>query len=191
MSSHPGEVTQLLAACRQGSREALERLMPLLYGELRRLAAYQLRAERPDHTLQPTALVHEAYLRLVQERDATWQNRAHFVALAAQVMRHILVDYARARRAEKRGGQRTLLALDEAVARPQEREVDLVALDEALRALAELSAQQARTVELRYFGGLTIEEIAEALGIAPAKVRREWAMARAWLRREVERGGRP
>jgi RNA polymerase sigma factor (TIGR02999 family) len=191
MASHPGEVTRLLVECRQGSREALERLMPLVYKELRKLAAYHLRAERAEHTLEPTALVHEAYLRLVDQSNAHWQNRAHFFAVAAQVMRHILVDYARMRGRDKRGGRQERLAFDAAIGLPGGRAVELVALDDALSALERLDARQSRIVELRYFGGLSIEETAEVLGIGAARVRREWTFARAWLRRELQRGGAP
>ena len=189
MSDQPSDVSRLLAKWRQGDREALERLMPLVYGELRKLAAYHLRAERAGHTLQPTALVHEAYLRLADRSELHVRDRAHFVAVAAQVMRHILVDHARARGRGKRGGGRTIVALDDAAAAHEEREADLVALDDALTELSRLSPQQGRIVELRYFGGLTIEEIAEALGIAVARVRSDWTLARTWLRRELLRTG--
>jgi RNA polymerase sigma factor (TIGR02999 family) len=183
-SDEPG-VTQLLEAHRRGDPDALERLMPLLYGELRRLAAYYLRAERPDHTLQPTALVHEAYLRLADRRELHWRDRAHFFALAAQVMRHILVDHARARRTGKRGKAQTAVPLDEAADAALRLDPDLVALDDALRTLEQKDSQQSRIVEMRYFGGLTIEETAEVLGISPATVKRDWTMAKAWLRREL------
>jgi RNA polymerase sigma factor (TIGR02999 family) len=183
------EVSQLIDRYRRGDREALEQLMPLVYGELRRLAAYHLRGERAEHTLQPTALVHEAYVRLAMRSELDVRDRAHFMALAAQVMRHILVDYARGRRRGKRGGGQTMVALDEAAGAQGERAADLEALDEALTELTRRSAQQGRIVELRYFGGLTIEEIAETLGIAVARVRSEWTLARTWLRRELARGG--
>ena len=189
MSDQPSEVSRLLAEYRRGNREALERLMPLVYGELRRIAAYHLRDERSGHTLQPTALVHEAYMRLAIRSELYVRDRAHFLALAAQVMRHILVDYARARRRGKRGGGRTMVALDEALAVHEEREADLIALDDALTELSRMSAQQGQIVELRYFGGLTIEEIAETLGIAIARVRSDWTLARTWLRRELSRRG--
>jgi RNA polymerase sigma factor (TIGR02999 family) len=182
--NEPG-VTQLLEAHRRGDPDALERLMPLLYGELRRLAAYYLRAERPDHTLQPTALVHEAYLRLAEQREMHWRDRAHFFALAAQVMRHILVDHARARRTSKRGKAQVAVPLDDAADEMLRPDLDFVALDDALRALEQNDAQQSRIVEMRYFGGLTIEETAEVLGISPATVKRDWTMAKAWLRREI------
>jgi RNA polymerase sigma factor (TIGR02999 family) len=189
VSDHPSEVSRLLAEYREGNREALERLMPLVYGELRRIAAYPLRDERSDHTLQPTALVHEAYMRLAMRSELYVRDRAHFVALAAQVMRHILVDYARARRRGKRGGGRTMVALDEALAVHEERDADLIALDDALTELSRMSEQQARIVELRYFGGLSIEEISETLNIAVARVRSDWTIARTWLRRELSRTG--
>lgn len=187
MSDQPSQVSQLLAEYRRGNAEALERLMPLVYGELRRLAAYHLRDERSGHTLQPTALVHEAYLRLAIRSDLYVRDRAHFMALAAQVMRHILVDHARARRRGKRGGGRTMVELDEALGVREERHADLIALDDALTELSRLSARQGRIVELRYFGGLTIEEIAEALDVAVARVRSDWTIARTWLRRELSR----
>jgi RNA polymerase sigma factor (TIGR02999 family) len=190
VSDQSREVSRLLAEWRHGNHEALERLMPLVYGELRKLAAYHLRAERVGHTLQPTALVHEAYLRLAGRDELVVHDRAHFVAIAAQVMRHILVDHARGRARGKRGGACTIVALDEAAAAREAREADLVALDDALTELSRLSPQQSRIVELRYFGGLTIEEIAEALGIAVARVRSDWTLARAWLRRELSRSER-
>jgi RNA polymerase sigma factor (TIGR02999 family) len=189
MADQPSDVSRLLAEYRQGNREALERLMPLVYGELRRIAAYHLRDERSGHTLQPTALVHEAYLRMVIRSELFVRDRAHFIALAAQVMRHILVDHARARRRGKRGGGQTMVALDEALVVHEERGADLIALDDALTELSRMSAQQAQIVELRYFGGLTIEEIAETLDIAVARVRSEWTLARTWLRRELSRSG--
>jgi RNA polymerase sigma factor (TIGR02999 family) len=189
VSDQPSEVSRLLAEYRRGNREALERLMPLVYGELRRIAAYHLRDERSGHTLQPTALVHEACMRLAIRSELYVRDRAHFLALAAQVMRHILVDYARARRRGKRGGGRTMVALDEALAVHEEREADLIALDDALTELSRMSAQQGQIVELRYFGGLSIEEIAETLGIAVARVRSDWTIARTWLRRELSRSG--
>jgi len=161
--------------------------MPLVYNELRRLADHYLRQERQDHTLQPTALVHEAYLKLIDQTRVDWQNRAHFFGVAAQVMRRILVDHARRHRASKRGGFQQKLTLDEAIDYSQSRDVDLVALDDALNALARLDARQSRIVELRFFGGLTIEETAEALDIAPATVKVDWSMAKAWLRREISR----
>ena len=186
--SSPEEVTQILQEVSGGDREAPARLMPLVYDELRRLADHYLRQERPDHTLQPTALVHEAYLRLVDQTRVDWQNRAHFFGVAAQLMRRILVDYARRHQTSKRGGLRQKLTLDEAVDYSQTRDVDLVRLDDALTALAQFDTRQSQIVELRFFGGLTIEETAEALGISPATVKVDWNMAKAWLRREIGGG---
>jgi RNA polymerase sigma factor (TIGR02999 family) len=185
----PEDITQILQEVSGGNREAPARLMPLIYDELRRLADYYLRRERPDHTLQPTALVHEAYLKLIDQTRVDWQNRAHFFGVAAQLMRRILVDHARRHRASKRGGFRQKLTLDEAVDYSRTRDVDLVKLDDALTALAKFDARQSRIVELRFFGGLTIEETAEALGISPATVKVDWSMAKAWLRREIGGGG--
>jgi RNA polymerase sigma-70 factor, ECF subfamily len=179
------EVSRLLVEVRGGNRDALDELIPVVHGELRRIAARYLRAERHGHTLQPTALVNEAYMRLVDQRNVDWQNRAHFLGVAAQLMRRILVDHARARGREKRGGDEVRVPLDEAVVGADERDVDLARLDEALGELARLDAQQARVVELRYFGGLSIEETAEVLGVSDSTVKREWAMARAWLQREL------
>lgn len=180
------EVSQLLVEWGQGDQEALSRLMPLVYNELRRLASRKLRGERPDHTLHTTALAHEAYLALVDQRRANWQNRAQFFAIAAQLMRRILVDYARSQRAAKRGGDYLKLSLDEVVALSDEKSADLLALDEALDRLANLDPQQSRVVELRVFGGLSVEETAEALGISPRTVKREWSMARAWLHQQLK-----
>jgi RNA polymerase sigma factor (TIGR02999 family) len=160
-------------------------LFPLVYNELRRVADRQLRGERTDHTLQPTALVHEAYLRLIEQHSVDWRNRAHFFGLAAEMMRRIMVNYALKRHAAKRGGHVTRLALDDAVSFAEQREVDLVLLDEALRRLAVIDPQQSRIVELRFFGGLTIEEVAEALGISDSTVKREWRVARAWLYQQI------
>lgn len=180
------DVTQLLLDWSNGDKESLEKLLPLVYQELRRLAQHYLQQERSDHTLQATALVHEAYLKLFDAKNVQWQNRAHFFGAAAQTMRHILVDMARQRRAAKRGGGNKL-SLDEAISVPGEQEdVNLVALDEALTRLAELDSQQSKIIELRYFGGLTIEETAEVLNLSPATIKREWAMARAWLHRELQ-----
>ncbi len=181
----PEDVTKILREVSGGNGEAPARLMPLVYDELRRLADHYLRRERPDHTLQPTALVHEAYLKLIDQTRVDWQNRAHFFGVAAQLMRRILVDHARRHQASKRGGFRQKLTLDEAVDYSQTRDVDLVKLDDALTALAKFDARQSRIVELRFFGGLTIEETAEALGISPATVKVDWSMAKAWLRREI------
>jgi RNA polymerase sigma factor (TIGR02999 family) len=182
------DVTQLLLAWGAGDPAAGERLLPAVYAELRRQAARAMRRESSEHTLQATALVHEAYLRLVDQRRVVWRGRAHFFGVAAQMMRRILVDHARERHAAKRGGglrQLTLGDADAAAAPAAEQGVDVLALHEALERLAALDAEQARLVELRYFGGLSIEETAEARDVSPATVKREWAVARAWLRREL------
>jgi RNA polymerase sigma factor (TIGR02999 family) len=178
-------LTQLLKSAQAGDKQALDELFPLVYNELRRVADRQLRGERTDHTLQPTALVHEAYLRLIEQHSVDWRNRAHFFGLAAEMMRRIMVNYALKRHAAKRGGHVTRLALDDAVSFAEQREVDLVLLDEALRRLAVIDPQQSRIVELRFFGGLTIEEVAEALGISDSTVKREWRVARAWLYQQI------
>ena len=167
-------------------RQSLDSLLPAVYQELRRLAAAYIRHEKPGQTLQPTALVHEAYLRLMKDRPDRWQNRAHFCAIAAHSMRQILIERARARNAQKRWGEKARVTLDEALLRGGDRSVDLLALDHALERLAALDAEQARIVELRFFGGLTIEETAEAMAISPATVKRHWTVARAWLARELE-----
>ncbi len=180
------DITALLKGWSGGDREALERLMPVVYAELRRLAAAHLRSERPDHTLQPTALVHEAYLRLQGQRSVEWANRGHFFGIAARIMRRILVDHARRRRALKRDAAALHLAAAEPEAPDQAPE--LIALDTALTSLEKLDPQQARVVELRFFGGMTVEETAEATGISTATVKREWRTARAWLRREIGLG---
>lgn len=185
--SSPTDVTQLLLDWNAGDQSALDRLVPLVYDELRRMAARQLRRERTDHTLQPTALVHEAWLRLAQTDRLTWQNRAHFLGVASELMRRILVDSARRHKAEMRGGGETRLALDEALGVSNQKEVGLLALDDALTSLAALDPRQSRIVELKYFGGLEIEEIAEVVGISPATVKRDWQWARAWLQREISR----
>jgi RNA polymerase sigma factor (TIGR02999 family) len=181
-------VTQVLVDWSKGDPDAPQRLMPLVYEELRHLAHQYLQRERADHTLQATGLVHEAYLRLVDQSTTTWQNRAHFLGVAAQLMRRILVDYARHHRAEKRGGNWDKLAFDEALAPSAERSVDLVALDDALKDLGTFDQRQSRIVELRFFGGLTVEEIGEVLEISPRTVKREWRVAKAWLRREIVAG---
>lgn len=169
-----------------GDRQSADELLPIVYQELRRLAGAYLRRERPGQTLQPTALVHEAYLRLLKDKPGRWQNRAHFCAIAAHAMRQILIERARARNAQKRWGGQARITLDEAVAGEGGPPIDLLALDRALERLAALDADQARIVELRFFGGLTVEETAEALSISPATVKRHWAVARAWLARELE-----
>jgi RNA polymerase sigma factor (TIGR02999 family) len=183
----PEGITQLLIDWGKGDQAALERLMPLVYSELRRLAGNYLRRERAEHTLQPTALVNEAYLKLVDQRNARWQNRAHFFGIAAQLMRRILVDHARQRQAEKRGGaDQQRLSITSAEALVKQPEIDLLALNEALDELAQMDPQQSRIVELKFFGGLSIEETAEVLGISHATVERDWKLARAWLRRQLE-----
>jgi RNA polymerase sigma-70 factor, ECF subfamily len=175
------DVTRLL----DGQTGAADALVPLVYAELHDLAVHYMRGERADHTLQPTALVHEAYMRLVDQRNASWKNRSHFFGIAAQAMRRILVDHARRKRATKReGGDR--VTLDESVAEAPQRSVDLIALDDALLKLAALDPRQARVVELRFFGGLDIEQTAESLGISPATVKRDWTFARAFLQREID-----
>jgi RNA polymerase sigma factor (TIGR02999 family) len=179
-------ITQLLIDWGNGDQAALEKLMPLVYSELRRLASNYLRRERAEHTLQPTALVNEAYLKLIDQRNAKWQNRAHFFGISAQLMRRILVDHARQHQAGKRGGsdqQRVSITTVEKLAK--EPEVDLLALNEALDELAHMDPQQERIVELKFFGGLQIDEIAEVLGIGHATVERDWKLARAWLRRQL------
>lgn len=184
--SSPQPVSVLLSKWRAGDQEALQALIPLVYDELRRIAQHHLRQERSDHTLQSTALVHEAYLRLTKQGPANIAHRAHFLAVASQLMRQILVDHARGHRAAKRGGG-LKLELDEAISAQKPQNVDLIALDDALNELAQLDPQQGRIVELRFFGGLSIDETAEVVGISPTTVKREWATARAWLRREVRR----
>jgi RNA polymerase sigma-70 factor, ECF subfamily len=179
-------VTALLQAWGQGDRQALERLLPLVYDELHRRARHYLAREPAGHTLQATALVNEAYLRLVGAEDVHWQDRAHFFALSAQLMRRILVDAARARRAEKRGGQEIRVTLDDGVG-ALHRDDDLVRLDEALAALAEIDGRKARVIELRFFGGLSVNETAEVLHLSPQSVLRDWALAKAWLAREMKR----
>ena len=186
----PHDVTKLLLRWGNGEREAFDALAPLVYDELRRLAGRYLRRERSEHTLQSTALVHEAYLRLVDQRNVRWQNRAQFFGLAAELIRRILVDHARARLAAKRGGTVYKITLDEALDASAPRDLDLVRLDDGMKTLAQMDPQQARVVELRFFAGLTIEETAEVLGISPATVKRDWLVAKAWLRRELSgRGG--
>jgi len=182
--SSAGEVTRLLLAWKQGDKDALESLIPLVYGNLRRMAARYLRQERPGHTLQPTAIVNEAYLRLVGHEGQAWRNRAHFFAAAARSMRRILVDHARSRNAKKRGGPVARYLLDTAVL-VEPRAVDLIAVDDALEKLAALDPEQGRVVELRFFAGLTEDETAEALGVSPATIHRKWLSAKAYLHREL------
>ena len=187
MASSPHQVTQLLLDWRNGDQEALEKLTPLLYGELRRLAESYLRRERPNHTLQATALVNEAFLQLLGNNPVDWQNRAHFFGIAARLMRQILVDHARAHSARKRGSGQDALPLDDAIEVPGTRASDVVALDDALQDLAAFDDRKSRIIELRYFGGLSIEETAEVAGISVATVRRELRMAEAWLYQQMQK----
>jgi RNA polymerase sigma factor (TIGR02999 family) len=184
------EITQMLLAWSKGDQDALERLAPVVSKELRRLARHYMARERQGHTLTPTALVNEAYVRLIDGRQVEWQNRAHFFAVSAQVMRRILVDYARSRQNLKRGGQACRITLDEDWLAAAEQDVNLVAIDEALTALAALDQRQGQIVELRFFGGLSHEETAEVLNVSVTTVRREWTSARAWLHRELNPGKR-
>jgi RNA polymerase sigma-70 factor, ECF subfamily len=183
-------VTDLLVDWGNGKQGALDSLIPLVYGQLHRLASRYLRRERRDHTLQTTALVHEAYLKLVDQRHANWENRVQFFAVASQVMRHILVDYARSHNAAKRGGDYVRISLDDAMIVSKEKSGDLMVLDEALNKLEAVDPQQSRVVELRVFGGLSVEETAEALGLSSRTVKREWSMAKAWLHRQIKDGDR-
>jgi len=183
----PTDVTILLNAWSDGKQDALDELMPLVYQELRKLARSYLRAERPEHTLQPTALVNEAYLRLVDQKNVRWQNRRHFYGIAAQLMRRILVDHARKRQSEKRGGGEALIPFEEAKGVPVKAR-DLVALDDALKDFATIDPRSAKIVELRQFGGLSIDETADVLEISPATVKRDWTLAKAWLRRATLSG---
>jgi len=185
------EVTQLLIEWSNGDKAALDKLMPLIYDELRRLAHHYMSREHPGHTLQTTAVVNEAYLRLINRQRVRWQNRAHFLAIAAHLMLSILVDYARSHAYAKRGGAARKIALDEAMIISQERAAEVVALDEALGQLAEIDPQQSRIVEMRFFAGLTIEETAEVLSLSPATIKREWSTAKAWLYHELNKSGRP
>jgi RNA polymerase sigma factor (TIGR02999 family) len=180
-------ITHLLNEWSDGDRRALDKLTPLVYEELRHQAARYLRRERPGHTLQTTALIHEAYLRLIDAKDVHWQSRTHFFAIAANIMRRILVEHARRRAADKRGGSQLRVQLDEKLAVADAGDVDLLAIDEALDTLAAIDPQQARVVELRFFSGLNVEETATVLGVSPKTVKRDWSVARAWLRREIER----
>jgi RNA polymerase sigma factor (TIGR02999 family) len=178
-------VTELLIGWGNGDKEALDQLLPLVYDELRRQAARYLRRERVGHTLQTTALIHEAYLRLVDQKNVHWQNRAHFFGIAAQLMRRILVDHARTKKRNKRGGSDIRVSLADAKVTAKVQDLDVVALDEALDRLAEIDEQQSKIVELRFFSGLTVEETAEVLAISPATVKRDWSVAKAWLHREI------
>ena len=195
IKSDPGfgraDVTDLLMRWQSGDPAAFERLIPLVYRELRQLAHQYLRRERSNHTLQSTALVHEAYLRLAAQHSVHIESHAHFLAIAARVMRHILVDYARSRDTDKRGSGMLKVTLGAAELTPASADVDVVALDDALEALTAIDSQQGQVVELRFFGGLSIEETAEALGISPATVKRDWSTARVWLYRELDSANPP
>ena len=188
MPPPPQDVTQLLQAWRHGQDAALAELLPIVHQELRRLARRHMYGERPGRTLQATALVNEAYLRLVNSRQVNWQNRAHFFAISAQLMRRILVDAARARGYQKRGGGVARVTFDEALIRSKEKGRDLVALDDALKALASVDPRKSNVVELRFFGGLSVEETAEVLSVSPDTVHRDWSFAKAWLQREMTKG---
>src|SRR4026207_170638 len=187
LSGMAGEtnITELLVGYGRGDKGALDQLMPIVYDELRRQAARYLRREQAGHTLQTTALIHEAYVRLVDQRNVQWQNRAHFFGIAAQMMRRILVDHARTKKRVKRGGSDVKVSLADATVAVKGQDLDVVALDEALNRLAEIDQQQSKVVELRFFSGLTVEETAEVMGISPATVKRDWSMAKAWLHREL------
>jgi RNA polymerase sigma factor (TIGR02999 family) len=184
----PQEVTQLLADWAKGDRSALDKLFPLVHSELRRIAQRQMSQERPGHTLQATALVNEAYLKLAGQQGFDWQNRAHFFAVCAQVMRHILIDHARAHARDKRGGGAVKVSLNDALVVVEDQTAHFIALDEALRVLERLDPQKGKIVELRYFGGLSVEEAAEVMNISPRTVRREWQRAKAWLYRMMTEG---
>ena len=185
MTQDSQNITELLVGYGRGDKEALDQLMPVVYEELRRQAARYLRREQPGNTLQTTALIHEAYVRLVDQRNVQWQNRAHFFGIAAQLMRRILVDHARARKRVKRGGSDVRVSLNDATVAVKGQDLDVVALDEALERLAQIDEQQSRVVELRFFSGLTVEETAEVMHISKATVKRDWSMAKAWLHREL------
>jgi len=185
MTPAPENVTKLLVAWGNGDEAARDELMPLVYNELHRLAHQYMNRERPGHTLQTSALVNEAFVRLVDQKDVHWQNRAHFFGIAAQMMRRILVDYARGRRYAKRGGSAHQVSLDEAMIVSEERSAEVVALDDALKGLAEIDQSKSQIVELRFFGGLSIEETAEILKVSPGTVMRDWTLAKAWLRRQM------
>ncbi|MBC7771354.1 MAG: sigma-70 family RNA polymerase sigma factor [Pyrinomonadaceae bacterium] len=186
--STDADITQLLKQASCGEQRAVDVLLPVVYDELRRIAERSLRRERVDHTLQTTALVHEAYLKMVDQREVEWKNRAHFFAIAAQAMRRILVNHAKGVNRIKRGGNRSRIELDDAAAVTPDRDIDLVALDEAMTRLEQFDPRKSKLVELRFFGGMSIEEVAEVLQIAPATAKRDWAFAKAWLLREVTKG---
>ena len=180
------EVTQLLDAVRDGDRQALDRVMSLVYDEMRKIAAWHLKRERPDHTLQPTELVHEAYMRMVQRESRNWENRAHFLGVATQAIRRVLVEHARARKRDKRGGGAVRVTLSEGTATERNLDIDILMLDEVLTRLGEEEPIEQKIVELRFFGGLTEEETAKVLGVGKRTVARHWAFAKAWLYRELE-----
>ena len=185
MSPSPGTITRLLVDWRDGDKAALDRLVPLVYRELRRLAGYYMRRQRAHHTLQTSALINEAYLRLIDHKNMRWENRAHFYAVAAQAMRRILVDHARSRGYAKRGGGALKVSFDEAAIGAEERGAELIALDDALQDLAELDPRKSQVVELRYFGGLSVEETAEVIGVSSVTVMREWRSAKGWLLKAI------
>jgi RNA polymerase sigma factor (TIGR02999 family) len=188
VDSQQPDVTILLRQLTDGDQQAAEKLIPLVYDELKRLARSYMRRERQDHTLQTTALVHEAYLKLVRQQATSWQGRSHFFGIAAQLMRRILIDHARAHLRDKRGGDQVILPLNEALVFSPEHSEDLLRLNEALNRLSTLDSRQAQVVELRFFGGLSVEETAESLNISPKTVKRDWAVAKAWLHGELRRG---
>jgi RNA polymerase sigma factor (TIGR02999 family) len=190
MASTPDDITQLLLDWSNGNREAFDRLAPLVYDELRNLAHRYMRRERPGHTLQTTALVNEAYIRLIDQKSVHWQNRAHFFAIAAHMMRRILVDYARGRRYRKRGGDARPVSLDEAAIVSEERSSELIAVDDALMELEAWDSRKSKIVELRFFGGLSIEETAEVIKVSPTTVQREWRSAKAWLYQAIAQESR-
>jgi len=187
MASTPQQVTQLLVEWGNGNQAALDQLMPLVYAELRKMAKRHMRQQRPGHTLQTTALVHEAFFKLVGESGKQWENRAHFFGVAAQAMRHVLVDYARSAHAQKRGGARQPVTLDEAMAISTERLAEVIELDDCLTVLAKLHPRQSEVISLRYFGGLSVEETAETLKVSPETVMRDWRVAKAWLHTQLSR----
>jgi RNA polymerase sigma factor (TIGR02999 family) len=189
MTTNSDDVTQVLVEIAGGDREGIDRLLPMVYDQLRRMADREMYRERSDHTLTPTALVHEAYLKLVHMDKVDWQGRAHFFGACAQAMRRILISYARMKKAEKRGGGDAAVPLDNVVVAAESRPADLLALDEALERLEQMSERQARIVECRFFAGMSVEETATAIGISPATVKRDWTAARAFLNREMTRGG--
>ena len=185
-TASPAQITERLIAWNSGDAAARDDVIRVVYDELRRMANRYLRLERPDHTLQPTALVHEAYMRLIDQTQVNWQNRAHFFGVAAQLMRRILVDHARTKQRDKRGGSAPKLSLDEAIGASTERAADLVALDAALESLTQIDQRKGRVIELRFFGGLSVEETAEVLDVSPQTVLRDWKLAKAWLYQEMK-----